>query len=164
MKRLIIPIILISFLVSCGAKKVHKEETVSKLKEKEVVFKTEEIKICANNDIVENMYYLSHNFQADSIVVTKGGTKYYNPRSKKEELSQEKKQNKQYFSSGVKAEMLDLEKEFYKSSKTKDVVKEQVNYFKMIFQFWPLLLFVVVVIIIKYKSSILGFIKKSSSK
>ncbi|WP_430611480.1 hypothetical protein [Flavobacterium sp. JP2137] len=148
MKRLIIPIILISFLVSCGAKKVHKEETVSTLKEKEVVSKTEAIEICTNNDIIENMYYLSHNFQADSIVVTKDGTKYYNPRSKKEELSQEKKENRQYVFSGVKSETLDLEKEFYKSVKSKDVVKEQLNYFKMIFQFWPVLLLVILVFIV----------------
>lgn len=164
MDKFIISIVLTFLMFSCGSRKVQKEDTVSMIKEKEVLSKIEEVKIYANNDIIENMSYLSHNFQADSIVVTKDGTKYYNPRSVKEKLSQEKKMNKQYVFSNAKTVTLDLEREFFKSYKTKAVEKEQVNYFKIIFQFWPLLLLIVLIIIIKYKSSILGFIKKSSSK
>lgn len=146
-------------LFSCGSRKVQKEDTVSMIKEKEVLSKIEEVKIYANNDIIENMSYLSHNFQADSIVVTKEGTKYYNPRSIKEELSQEKKENKQYVFSNVKSETLDLQREFFKSYKTKVVEKVQVNYFKMIFQFWPLLLLLALAYLIyRYWSRLKGLI------
>lgn len=149
-------IMLLFVFVSCGSRKVRKSDTLAQLSEVGHMSKSDEVKITADQMVKENLRLFSENFQADSAVISADVTKYYNLRTKKESFTQEKKENRHYDFANLKFETLDLEREFFKASKGKTVEREQLNYFKMIFQFWPLLLIIaVIVIIVKYKSRIL---------
>ncbi len=155
-------ILLLFVFVSCGSRIVRKSDTLAQLSEVGHMSKSDEVKITADQMVKENLRLFTESFQADSVVISADITKYYNPRTKKESFTQEKKENWHYDFANLKFETLDLEREFFKASKGKMVEREQLNYFKMIFQFWPLLLIIaVILIIVKYRSRILQRTRRS---